>query len=190
LIAHTLRASGCDASEDGTGRGTPLVPVAAPLSAGNNANSNAAGRRREDDENLIAFDTTQITSPTNRSQPDDRSPKLSASAHAPAIAFHARQDPDSGSVTHPLDTDGTSIAISSGVAVRRLTPIEAERLQGFPDDFTAIPFRGAPAKDTPRYKALGNSMATPVVRWLGERIELVESALDCAGKHRLSGAYK
>src|SRR5690606_15203355 len=54
FIAHTLRGEGFDASEDGTGRGTPLIAVAAPLSAGNNANSNAAGRRREDDTNLVA----------------------------------------------------------------------------------------------------------------------------------------
>lgn len=59
--------------------------------------------------------------------------------------------------------------------VRRLTPREAERLQGFPDDWTLVPYRGKPAADGPRYMALGNSMAVPVVRWIGERIELVES---------------
>jgi DNA (cytosine-5)-methyltransferase 1 len=60
--------------------------------------------------------------------------------------------------------------------IRRLTPVECERLQGFPDSFTAIPWRGKPADqcpDGPRYKALGNSMAVPVMRWIGERIELV-----------------
>lgn len=62
--------------------------------------------------------------------------------------------------------------------VRRLTPRECERLQGFPDDYTAIPWRGRPAEecpDGPRYKAIGNSMATTVVRWIGERIEQVEA---------------
>ena len=57
--------------------------------------------------------------------------------------------------------------------VRRLTPRECERLQGFPDDWTLIPYRGKPADecpDTPRYKAIGNSMAVPVMRWIGERI--------------------
>lgn len=54
--------------------------------------------------------------------------------------------------------------------VRRLTPVECERLMGFPDNYTAIPFKGKPATDTPRYKALGNSMAVPVMRWIGERI--------------------
>ena len=54
--------------------------------------------------------------------------------------------------------------------VRRLTPRECERLQGFPDDYTAITYRGKPAADGPRYRALGNSMAVPVMRWIGERI--------------------
>lgn len=60
-------------------------------------------------------------------------------------------------------------------AVRRLTPRECERLQGFPDDYTAVPYRGKPASDGPRYKALGNSMAVPVMRWIGERIAMVEA---------------
>ena len=59
--------------------------------------------------------------------------------------------------------------------VRRLTPREAERLQGFPDEWTAIPYRGKPAVDGPRYEALGNSMAVPCMRWIGERIAMVES---------------
>jgi DNA (cytosine-5)-methyltransferase 1 len=59
--------------------------------------------------------------------------------------------------------------------VRRLTPRECERLQGFPDDYTLIPFRGKPAADGPRYKAIGNSMAVPVIRWIGQRIDMVEN---------------
>ena len=65
-------------------------------------------------------------------------------------------------------------------AVRRLTPTECERLQGFPDGFTDIPWRKKPAgecPDGPRYKALGNSMAVPVMRWIGERIQLVDDLL-------------
>ena len=60
-------------------------------------------------------------------------------------------------------------------AVRRLTPRECERLQGFPDDYTLVPHRGKPAADGPRYKALGNSMAVPVMRWIGERIAKMEA---------------
>jgi len=62
--------------------------------------------------------------------------------------------------------------------VRRLTPLECERLQGFTDGHTQIPYKGKPAEkcpDTPRYKALGNSFAVPVIRWIGERIEAVEA---------------
>ncbi len=91
-VTHSLRSEGFDASEDGTGRGTPLIPVG---------------------------------------------------------------------------VDGVRI----GMAIRRLTPRECERLQGFPDDYTKISDKTA---DGPRYKALGNSMAVPVMRWIGERIQMVE----------------
>jgi len=66
--------------------------------------------------------------------------------------------------------------VATTMAVRRLLPIECERLQGFPDDYTLIPYRGKPAADGPRYRALGNSMAVPVLRWIGERIEKVLTA--------------
>ena len=91
------------------------------------------------------------------------------------LAFHARQDPDSGPITHPLDTDGTSIAVLANWRVRRLTPTECEKLQGFPEDFTAITFKGKPAADGPRYRALGNSMAVPVLRWIGERVGAIHA---------------
>lgn len=76
-------------------------------------------------------------------------------------------NPGSGGRTHSRQI------MTPQLQVRRLTPRECERLQGFPDDYTAIPYRGKPAADCPdgpRYKALGNSMAVPVVRWIGERI--------------------
>jgi hypothetical protein len=72
---------------------------------------------------------------------------------------------------------GTTINPAVRMAVRRLTPVECERLQGFPDNFTRIPWRNKPAEqcpDGPRYKALGNSMAVPVMRWIGERIQQFE----------------
>ena len=58
--------------------------------------------------------------------------------------------------------------------VRRITPMEAERLQGFPDGWTDVEFRGKPAPDTARYKALGNSMTVNVMRWIAKRILIVE----------------
>jgi DNA (cytosine-5)-methyltransferase 1 len=71
-------------------------------------------------------------------------------------------------------------AVQHTMAIRRLTPKECERLQGFPDDWTKIPYRNKPADqcpDGPRYKACGNSMAVPVMRWIGQRIEYVESLM-------------
>jgi DNA (cytosine-5)-methyltransferase 1 len=68
-----------------------------------------------------------------------------------------------------------AVNIAQAMAVRRLTPRECERLQGFPDDYTLVEYRKKPAADGPRYRALGNSMAVPVMRWIGERIAMVES---------------
>jgi len=76
--------------------------------------------------------------------------------------------------------EGKCITSPVTMAIRRLTPKECERLQGFPDDWTKIPYRNKPADqcpDGPRYKACGNSMAVPVMRWIGQRIEYVESLM-------------
>lgn len=70
--------------------------------------------------------------------------------------------------------EGFGIIGPGGVA-RKFTPVEQERLQGFPDDYTLVTYRGKPAADGPRYKALGNSMAVPVMRWIGERINEMEA---------------
>lgn len=71
-------------------------------------------------------------------------------------------------------TRGHSHAVATASAVRKLLPVECERLQGFPDGWTQIPYRGKPAEqcpDAPRYKAIGNSWCVPVVRWIGQRIK-------------------
>lgn len=77
-----------------------------------------------------------------------------------------------------LKVGGSAPSIAQGrMVVRRLTPMECERLQGFPDDWTKVPYRGKPAEecpDGPRYKAIGNSFAVPVVRWIGERIAMAD----------------
>ena len=65
------------------------------------------------------------------------------------------------------------------MADRSLLPVECERLQGMPDDWTQVPYRGKPAADAPRYKAIGNSMAVPCMSWLGQRLL---QALDNAGR--------
>lgn len=80
-------------------------------------------------------------------------------------------------LSSPLTTSRTmfrSAPLAAEMAVRRLTPVECERLQGFPDDYTLIPWKRKPASecpDGPRYKALGNSMAVPVMRWIGRQIQ-------------------
>jgi hypothetical protein len=97
-------------------------------------------------------------------------------ATSQAIAFHHTQDPISGDVSPCLSRKVDGMDLADGLAVRRLTPRECERLQGFPDDYTAIPG----AADGPRYRALGNSMAVVVMAWIGRRIAIADAALRSA----------
>lgn len=104
---------------------------------------------------------------------------------APTLTSHAKKDPP---FIYPAGDEPVTLQIHGGkpggrekrgLTVRRLTPRECERLQGFPDDYTDIPYRNKEhAPDGPRYKALGNSMAVPVMRWIGERIRTVEEAAE------------
>jgi DNA (cytosine-5)-methyltransferase 1 len=94
-----------------------------------------------------------------------------------------RKPENGGNSTTPMDNIAPNLTstdkhgVSHNMNVRRLTPRECERLQGFPDNYTQIPYRNkdvADCPDGPRYKAMGNSMAVPVMRWIGERIQMVE----------------
>ena len=114
---------------------------------------------------------------------------LSATMHKypPVVGFAANQRGEvrlqggDGSVCGaiPASQSGKQVqGVTDGYAVRRLTPRECERLQGFPDDWTKVPYKGKPedeCPDTPRYKAIGNSMAVNVMRWIGMRIQEAES---------------
>jgi DNA (cytosine-5)-methyltransferase 1 len=168
MIAHALRGEGFDASEDGTGRGTPLAPIA--------FDCKASGRN--------GFAIGEIS-------PTLTVPSKSGGGQPTAVAFqssqsgvrlddvHATLDSHNGSRRHN--------GVVTGWAVRRLTPRECERLQGFPDGYTDIPWRGKDhAPDGLRYKALGNSMAVNVMRWIGMRIQHVSDlAVDEAiGAHQ------
>ena len=261
FITHALRGEGFDASEDGTGRGTPLVPVHRDLAP--TLTSNYGKQPDSSDTNagpmLIPMAVPDVAG-TMKACKDSGGWSNSADHAAAgymvpmAHAFDARQSDviQYGDKTGPLDTDGHSVGVlafsskdhgadatadlaptlramnhadshangggqmavavvspvrygnhqqdtlhhESGIMstlpggsndnaghytntvtamqVRRLTPRECERLQGFPDDYTLIPWRGKPASecpDGPRYKALGNSWAVPVVRWIGQRIQ-------------------
>jgi DNA (cytosine-5)-methyltransferase 1 len=191
-ISHCLNAGGFDASEDGTGRGTPLIAEPYTLAIRGRGDSHDLEYRQDGVANAI------LTPNGGR-----------GGIGVGAVAFDARQSNvlQYGNLSGPLDTNGTSIAVAFAenqraeltlndtagslkvgggkpgqgypavmqhMAVRRLTPRECERLQGFPDDYTAIPYRGKLAADGPRYKALGNSMAVPVMHWIGRRIQQVE----------------
>jgi len=274
-VAHSLRGEGFDASEDGTGRGIPLVPKA--FGGGNTSgnidvaaalNAGATQRQDFDTETLITIPIStqnatrgdKLDDGTGLGVGEDGDPAFTLQARrGHAVAFNVtfcdangrRKDrPNGGLYVNETEQSKTvtsggdcstyiafaqncrdevrmlggngdiagalpaqpgmkqqtfvafepgSIARDAGpaglsetcstlraemgdnhpavlgdMAVRRLTPRECERLQGFPDDYTLIPYRGKLAADGPRYKALGNSMAVPVMRWLGERIQKVD----------------
>lgn len=148
------------------------------------------GRNNGQENACIAFsykdnggDATSDLSPTIRAGNHDKSHANSGQPPAIAYAFKAGQGAKAGGIGYAEEqsptltsaSSGTNLApaVMHGVAVRRLTPIECERLQGFPDNHTLIGWRGKNADecpDGPRYKAIGNSMAVPVMRWIGERI--------------------
>ena len=181
-IAHALTARH-DSSEDGCGRGTPIIP----------------------------FDTTQITSSSNYSNPQEGDPMhpLANGQHAPAIAYQCHgsnvgpmgtlregNGNETGGVPFTITgTDKTQrVAIETDVAgsirtkppgsqenssttvalqrsrVRRLTPRECERLQGFPDDWTRWGHDGRELSDSARYRMLGNAVTVNVAEWIGQRI--------------------
>ncbi|CAN7604101.1 DNA cytosine methyltransferase [Bosea sp. LjRoot237] len=153
-VTHTLRAEGFDASEDGTGRGNPIVAMR-ESGQGYWVQDAIAGTLRAEGENRPSRPSTVIQQ---------------------AVAIHENQRSEvsqndtAGALGRGGGKPGQGYpATFTGSAVRRLTPRECERLQGFPDDYTLPPGYDA---DGPRYKALGNSMAVPVMRWIGGRIAL------------------
>ena len=151
---HALTAEGADASEDGTGRGTPIISYApdkaATLTSGRSATEgvNPPGRRQEDDTNIIAFDW--------QTQGSERSRPPVSTTHTSALST-TRQD-----------------AISDETIVRRLTPLECERLQGFPDQWTEG------QSDAQRYREMGNSLAVPVVEWIAFGLVAVDERINAS----------
>ena len=143
---------------------------------------NAGGNQRmPDKQNFNAVVTGAITAAFGRNVLG--APEVDAGLILPV----AQPAAISGDISHTLvapkggicSEDGTGRCpptIAVAMQVRRLTPVECERLQGFPDGYTNIPWRkAAESPDGPRYKALGNSMAVPVMRWIGERIKAVDN---------------
>ena len=211
---HTLRGEGFGASEDGTGRGTPLVPVetkdvryayyshdyandritdvsginpaltardrasgnlnvAVPVAYGirtANTSSNGWGVQEEYTHTLDCAQGVAVAQPVVHA------------IQAGALRVNPASGPDGVGVQADhaytlearAEVQAVAFAENSTARIRRITPLEAERLMGFPDNYTAIPWRGKPADqcpDGPRYRALGNSWAVPNVRWIGQRID-------------------
>lgn len=222
-VAHTLRGEGFDASEDGTGRGTPLFTVAGTLQASGKAAGSATQQDaeagllvpvhcREIAQTITSNYGKQVDSSDTALGPNVIAFDCKASGMAGFgvgdIASTMRAMGCAGShsngggqlaVAHvqimptmtaggPSDTSHNQVSgqmrdaymvPTKAMQVRRLTPVECERLQGFPDNYTAIPWRKKPASecpDGPRYKALGNSWAVFNVRWIGRRINAQISA--------------
>lgn len=182
-VFHTLRAEGFDASEDGTGRGAGAVVVGFNARQDPDSWEGRTGPLDTDGgTQAIAFsskdygaDASEGLAPTMRSMGHNESHANGGGQLA--VAFGVSESPDLGhclrSGASKADKHESTTYVQTGMQVRRLTPTECERLQGFPDGHTLIPWRGKPAEDCPdgpRYKALGNSMAVPVMRWIGVRI--------------------
>ena len=199
IVTHSLRAEGFDASEDSTGRGTPLVPVAysiMPQNSGKDYKARevevaqpimAGGPAAGAHPPAVAYAFQPRIARNGRGDmgevvnaPNAQSGETGKGDAAPCVAvgFYANEGSHgSGENTEMAPTlkahpkTSNLAAVATNMAVRRLTPVECEKLQGFPDGWTNIPWRGKPeAPDGPRYKALGNSMAVPVMRWIGIRI--------------------
>jgi DNA (cytosine-5)-methyltransferase 1 len=198
FVTHSLRGEGFDASEDGTGRGTPLIPI-----------DMRQASRGATMTNNRAEGTSGGAPGTGIGSDGDPSPTISTS-HTPAIAFDCKSSGQNGfgvreelagtqrAMAHSNShtNGGGHQAVMTGMQVRRLTPRECERLQGFPDDYTLVPHGTNRAKDFrewleylrlriaglteddarrlaadgPRYQALGYSWAVPCARWVGQRI--------------------
>ena len=185
FVAHSLRGEGFDASEDGTGRGTPIVPI----SFGGQMSTpmwdfDLSQTLQAKNPQAIAFsckddggDATNDLSPTVRAGGFTGS--HANAGVMPAVAFDMRGREGGAQFEGPHDTANIRAAsggssrsyVAQTWAVRRLTPKECERLQGFPDGYTDVPWRNKNwTPDGPRYKALGNSMAVNAMRWIGRRI--------------------
>jgi len=205
FVAHTLRGDGFDASEDGTGRVTPIVPVHAfdarqsdviqygdvtgPIDTDGTSIGVMTARhvalRGRDGGGTIELggdvagtvrasqgggDKPHVLTPAWGIGPDavDRSGEAANGSAAGRSGLNITDG------FQPALRARSTNSVATPSDVRRLTPRECERLQGFPDDYTAVPYRGKPAANGPRYAAIGNSMAVNVMRWIGRRIQMVE----------------
>ncbi|MFU3335376.1 DNA cytosine methyltransferase [Pseudomonas aeruginosa] len=170
-IAFSCKDYGADAGE--------VAPTLRAMGHGD-SHANAGGKV------AIAYPLLEVGKRTGRSTSDPRAGLGVGAENDPMFTLQASAQHGvcvTGDITHTLKAEGFDASedgtgrgqpiTPEAAGVRRLTPRECERLQGFPDDYTLIPWRGKPAEecpDGPRYKAIGNSKAVPVVRWIGRRL--------------------
>ncbi|WP_025809784.1 DNA cytosine methyltransferase [Pseudomonas chlororaphis] len=185
-ISHTLGTAngGKDSSEDGTGRGVPVAAVYAPPMA---FSENSRGEVRwESGHGQLAGALSTGGGKPGQGRPTVLSVALRGREQGLTAELGNEVSPtlrassgggDKGHVLTPeysayfhITRNELAPADWSQWRVRRLMPVECERLQGMPDGWTQVPYRGKPAADAPRYKAIGNSMAVPCVAWLGSRL--------------------
>lgn len=196
-IAPTLRGMGHDASRPNGGGQVAIAfaqnqegdVLSSDVMQSLGTNANATGRNAP----TVAFTLHGSDGTASTASPADiagslrtRAPGSVENSSTTAV-LQEQPVAWSGELTASTDVAGTLQRGGEGgrldgvmtpqMAVRRLTPRECERLQGFPDDYTLVEYRGKLTADGPRYKALGNSMAVPVMRWLGQRIDAVDAIL-------------
>ena len=221
MVAHTLRGAGLDASEDGTGRGNPIIAVHGTQDPCTSTDTAFALGRNSGQENAVAYGIRTANTSSNGWGIQEETTHTLDQAMGIAVAFaqnsrdevrlmggdgqivgalaaepgmkqtcyvaQPAEQPAIGwseELTASVELAGTIRRGGDGgrhdgvmfptMQLRRLTPRECEALQGFPPDYTLIPWRKKPAEDCPdgpRYKVLGNSWAVPNVRWIGRRID-------------------
>lgn len=202
-ISHTLKAEGFDGSEDGTGRGIPVIAFGGGRTGGNidvAACLTAKGQRIDFEVETFAVHGTQdpdtnleLAHTLGRNHGQENAIftepfTLAIRGRNEGSTVEVRNDGVANALLTPNGgRAGMGVgAIGWGMQVRRLMPVECERLQGFPDNHTQISWRGKEANecpDGPRYRAIGNSMAVPVMRWIGERIAAALPVKKSAGDY-------
>ena len=183
FVAHSLRGEGFDASEDGAGRGTPIVVHGTQDPCVSTDTAFALGRNNGG-ENAVAFAENSRAEvrleggdgsrcgalSTGGGKPGQGAPMIATMQTVGTMSASGATERKHGFGWGQQDCESGYCQPDAHMKVRRLTPTECARLQGFPDDYLNITYRNKPAADEPKYKALGNSWAVPCVTWIGQRI--------------------
>ena len=182
VAALTANGVGTCGADDNQGQAGHLIAVHGTQDPDTNTELAHTLGRNHGQENAVAYSVKTANTSSNGwgiqkevTHTLDTTQGIAVAAFAENSRQEVRLNGGDGQITGALSCGGGKVgqgypAAMVGMAVRRLTPTECERLQDFPDGHTAIPYRNKPAADGHRYKALGNSMAVPVIAWLGKRI--------------------